>query len=155
MPILVIAPGAPELGHYEYLSSDCGNSQADTARSLLMTEYRLDPSQASTASSALRRARETARAMGFRDINSVELLDEIAHTLHPDILQQNLEDRELPPNFTDTANTIIKNPPIERVWIADTLVIASLCQVLDIYHDRPLLPNPCEIRELPIESRDV
>ena len=152
MPILAIAPGGAEPGHYEYLSSDCGASQAYSARSVLAAKHSLDPSQVVVASSALRRARETARTIGFKSINSVELLDEIAHTLHPDALEQHLEDRELPPNFISAANTIIKNPPSERVWIADTLVIASLCQVLDIYRNRPLLPDPCEIRELPIEN---
>lgn len=149
MSVLVITPGTPSPGRYECLSAPYGYAQACKTSSVL-TEAGIDLGQTPVATSGLKRARETARAIGFTDLTSIALLDEVPHTLSPSALREMIRDRELPPAITATGGQLVKNPPEQPIWIADQFVVAGLCQVLDIYHDRPLLPEACEIREIPL-----
>jgi len=100
------------------------------------------------AVSELVRVQETARLAGFYTTRAYPGLNEAVHGLPLDDLRTLLGKGELPPKAIVQAETLLNNPPEERIWISHGLVIAGLCQALGIYQDKRLIPAFCEIREL-------
>jgi hypothetical protein len=137
-------------GHPEARLMAKGREQAKDLGGRLMELYDVDLTEISVATSALFRAPETAIEAGFRKIVINPLLNEVASGLTETEYRAAKEARELPQTARDAAMRVLDSPPSEGIWIAHGLLIAGLCDILQIAQDQRFIPEFCEVRELPI-----
>lgn len=93
------------------------------------------------ASSFTKRARETARHAGFKQINTYSALNEVGGGLPPEILDAMLERKEAPPAAITAAQNLLKNPPPEKVWVTHGQLIAGIAHVLKIPTSELFIPK--------------
>jgi hypothetical protein len=128
-----------------------GRAQAKDLGRCLAELYGVDLAETPVAASELFRAPETAIEAGFRKIVINPLLNEVASGLTDAEYKEAKEARELPQSAREAAMRVLDSPPPEGIWIAHGLLIAGLCDVLQVAQDQRFIPKFCEIRELPIE----
>ncbi len=162
MPILVIRHGLSEANNRDNVGTlafaakdaplmDKGREQATERAARLPGDYGINPQTTAVAISNLLRTRETAEVMGFQQITPYESLNEVEHGLEGVALRTMLDAGQLPSAALGAAETILRQPPSQEVWITHGLVIAGLSRVLGINHEfERLIPRFCEVRELPI-----
>lgn len=109
----------------------------------------IDPTREHVAVSELQRTQQTAKAAGFNLLTVNELLNEV-NTPNLAKTLELISKGQIPKEAIAAAERILKNPPSERVWVTHGLVIAALEVVLGIGQADTLIPDFCEIRELPI-----
>lgn len=162
MPIYVIRHGFSEandrnnIGTLAFAAKDAplkdlGKQQARDRAATLFADYGIHIPTTPVATSELLRTQETAREMGFHMLRPYGSINEVEHGMEGSMLKAMLSNGELPIAALRTAELILHQPPVEKVWVTHGLVIAGLCHELgiDSQFDR-LIPKFCEVRELPI-----
>ncbi|MDL2341963.1 MAG: histidine phosphatase family protein [Patescibacteria group bacterium] len=127
---------------------ELGVRQAEALGAKLTAEYSVDPATTTIAVSNLRRTQETAQKAGFKIVNRYAVLNEVSHGITLPHLRGLLDQNFLPVEALTAAEDILAAPPTEPIWITHGLVIAGLCNVLNIHQEKKLIPKFCEIREL-------
>jgi hypothetical protein len=161
MSVLVIRHGLSEannrdnIGTLAFASKDAplmelGREQARNLNIVLSIEYGIDVIDTPVATSELRRAQETAERAGFRKMLIYPALNEVAHGIALQGLREMLDQKQLPGVALEAARVILEEPPAQRIWVTHGLIIAGLCQMLDVAREARFIPRFCEIRELPI-----
>ena len=130
---------------------DLGREQAKRLGSLLSGVHNVDLAETPVAVSELRRSQETAYEAGFETLIVHSSLNEVIHEMGRADFRKMIAAGRLPQIAIEGAQAILEDPPGEAIWITHGLVIAGLCQVLDVTHHRKLIPAFCEMRTLPIE----
>ncbi len=92
------------------------------------------------ASSFMKRAHETALYAGFKQINMYESLNEVGSDLLPEVLDAMLDRKEAPPSAIAAARELLKNPPVEEVWITHGQLIAGISHALGIPTSELFIP---------------
>ncbi len=100
------------------------------------------------ASSLAKRAHETARHAGFEQINKYASLSEVGGDLLPEVLDAMLARKEAPPSAITAAQNLLKNPPLEKVWVTHGQLIAGIAHVLDISTSELFIPKMGTITRL-------
>jgi phosphohistidine phosphatase SixA len=161
MSILVIRHGLSEAnnrhnaGSLAFASGEAplmalGREQAHQLGEKLAAHYGIDVASQQVATSTLRRTQETAHEAGFTAITAYASLDEVKHGMELPDLRTALYKRHLPYAALVAVETILNDPPPEQVWITHGLVIAGLCEVLNVAQGERFIPKFCEVRELPV-----
>ncbi|MDB5163920.1 MAG: hypothetical protein JWS12_538 [Candidatus Saccharibacteria bacterium] len=162
MAVLVIRHGLSEannrnnVGMLAFASKDAplmeqGRQQARELTAILRIEHDIDTAKTPVATSELLRTQQTAEEAGFTNISIYPVLNEVAHGIALPGLREMLDQKKLPDVALQAAHAILENPPAEDIWVTHGLVIASLCQVLDVAREDRFIPRFCERRELPID----
>lgn len=144
--------GTPAFGSPSAPLMEEGLAQAVVMGLCLEVERGIDVPNTPVATSYMRRAHETAMAAGFRRINLYHSLSEVTANLSFDDINQIRQSRIIPAPILKEAEYVLNHPPSEEIWITHGLLIASMCQVLNIYQspEHKFIPAFCEIREAPI-----
>ena len=161
MSILVVRHGLSEannrrnIGTLAFASEQAplmpaGHEQARAMGRLLMDHYSIDSQLTPVAVSRLARTQQTASSAGFLDITPYTQLDEVKHGIELAELRAMLDAGKLPEIALREAEATLNNPPQQAIWITHGLRIAALCAVLGVHQNERLIPQFCEIRELPI-----
>jgi phosphohistidine phosphatase SixA len=129
-----------------------GIKQASDLGKQLVSQYGIDLEKEPVAVSMMRRAQETAIAAGFRWLHIYPTLNEEKGDTKDQDMQTVLAERRPPDATRKAAQYLIANPPKERVWVTHGLLIATLCQELNIYQDVRFTPKFCEIREISLQD---
>ncbi len=108
----------------------------------------IDTQTEPVASSIMKRAYETAAYAGFKQINKYPLLNEVGGDLLPEVLDQMLERKEAPPSAIIAAQNLLKNPPLEKVWVTHGQLISGLAYALDIPVYKLFIPKMGTITKL-------
>jgi len=126
-----------------------GKQQAQERAGTLLSEHGVNAAATAAAVSRLRRTQETAMYLGFTRQKQYSLLDEVVHGMKGPDLRSLLDSGRLPSSALVAAEAILNHAPRERVWVTHGLVIAGLCQVLNVgaNYER-LIPRFCEVRRL-------
>ncbi len=99
------------------------------------------------ATSTFIRAKQTAWVAGFDYASAYPILDE---AVDRPLTGQERDDiklrRIIPKEALVSADMILLSPPSEEVWITHALVIAGICQRLDVYSDVSAIARFCETR---------
>jgi broad specificity phosphatase PhoE len=127
-----------------------GRAQAKNLGQCFTRICGIDLTAIPVAVSELLRSEETAIEAGFRVRITNPLLNEVASGLREEEYKHAKETRTLPEAAREAAVRLLESPPAESVWIAHGLLIAGLCDVLQVAQDRSFIPKFCEIRELPL-----
>ena len=169
MTVYVVRHSAPNfetgtLGYYAHLNvpqpgspdelSEMGmHNAASLATKLMGKGLFVDGSDVLAAVSEHSLTRQTALHAGFHYDEQVEhaLLNEVElPDMTHDELAEVLRRDELPNLVLERAQQLIEDPPEQGVWFTHGLVVAGLTKVLDVRHQRLLVPNYGEIRALPL-----
>jgi phosphohistidine phosphatase SixA len=142
--------GTPAFGNPEAPLMPEGRQQAHEMGGRLAREFGIDFANQSVAVSMMRRTQETAITAGFRKLHLYPELNEEKGNMTDAETKIALEIRRPPEATLVAARLIIENPPVEEVWVAHALLIATICQELGVYQDERFTPRFCEIRELPL-----
>lgn len=95
------------------------------------------------------RTQQTARHVGFIWTEIYPILNEVSTNIPPLDLLVQLHKGQLPFEAIARAESILDDPPEERIWITHGLVIAGLREVLGM-RSEPLVPGFCEVEEMTI-----
>lgn len=162
MSILVIRHGLSQANNRESEAfgaataplMELGRQQARQAAVELRGSYKIEPSRVKVAVSELLRTQQTAAEMGFVPVRTRQygLLNEIEHGLNREQYEKMRDAGRLPDAAMQRARDILRNPPVEDVWVAHGLVIAALCRQLGVGGFKSMVPKFCEIRKLPIHE---
>jgi broad specificity phosphatase PhoE len=126
-----------------------GREQAKQRAKTLRTEYSVDAVSTPAAISRLRRTQETATYLGFTQLSRYAALDEVEHGMEGVELRSLLDSGRLPSSAILAVESLLQDPPRERVWVTHGLVIAGLCRVLNVSANyERLIPRFCEVRQL-------
>jgi len=139
-------------GHADARLMPAGRLQAKGMGRYLTEAFGVDVAETAIATSALFRAPETAIEAGFRNITITPLLNEVVSGLTEDEYKAAKEAREVPQCVREAALRVLDSPPRENIWVAHGLLIAGLCDILQVAQDQRFIPRFCEVRELPIEA---
>ncbi len=142
--------GTPAFGNPEASLMPAGVEQAVKLGKKLVSEFCIDPANEPVAVSAMRRSQETALAAGFKNLVIYEELNEEKGELSDIDVAKAIADRRPPEAAIVAARYLLQHPPQEKIWISHGLLIATLCQELDVYTDDRFTPKFCEVRELPV-----
>jgi phosphohistidine phosphatase SixA len=112
--------------------------------------FGLDPFTEPVASSYMKRAYETAKYAGFKQINKYTSLNEVGGDLPPEVLGAMLESKEAPLSAIVSAQSILKQPPPEKVWVTHGQLIAGLAYALGIPPSVLFIPRMGSITKLNI-----
>ena len=127
-----------------------GREQAAEMGRLVVRQYGLNLKGEPVAVSMMYRAQQTAIVAGFRKLHLYVELNEEKGDLTDAELRAALDTRQPPDATRAAARHLIEHPPRERVWVTHGLLIATLCQELEVYQDERFTPKFCEVRELPL-----
>lgn len=142
--------GTPAFGNPESSLMPQGRDQAATLGELLVVEYGIELATEPVAVSMMRRTQETAIVAGFRKLSIYPELNEEKGGLSDKEIREVLATKRPPEATIKAARYLIENPPPEKIWVAHALLIATICQELEVYGDARFTPKFCEVRELPI-----
>ena len=142
--------GTPAFGNSEAPLMPKGRDQATLLGANLETTYGVDLFYEPVAVSMMRRSQETAIVAGFRKLSLYPALNEEKSGMSDDETRVALETKNPPDATRIAARLLIEHPPEEMVWVTHALLIATLCQELDVYVGDRYTPKFCEIRELDI-----
>ncbi len=153
--VYVIRHGASEGNRYNQASfgpkggalTEKGIEEAKTLSKELQAidiDTRIEPA----ATSAMKRAYETAHYAGFQHINIYSVLNEVGGDEPPEILDAMLARKEAPPSAIAAAQKLLKNPPLERVWVTHGQLIAGIAHVLHIPTSELFIPKTGTITKL-------
>lgn len=102
------------------------------------------------ATSTFMRAKQTAWLAGFWNATAYPILDEAIDRPLTEQERDLIHERGiLPADALTAAEALLHEPPIEEVWITHALVIAGICQRLNIQADA-IIPRFCEVRAIEI-----
>jgi broad specificity phosphatase PhoE len=141
--------GTPAFGNPEAPLMPLGKVQAAELGEKLTEEYGFTVTEP-VAVSMLRRTQETAIVAGFRWLHVCPELNEEKGGLSDQGIRTAIQERCPPEATRAAAEFLIAHPPEEKIWVTHALLIATLCQELDVYQDARFTPKFCEIRELPL-----
>ncbi|CAN5611368.1 hypothetical protein BH23PAT2_BH23PAT2_06480 [soil metagenome] len=142
--------GTPVFGNPEASLMLEGRQQAIALGGKLATEFSIELAVVPVAVSMMRRTQETAIVAGFRKLSIYPELNEEKGDMSDADTVIALKTR-CPPEATKiAARYLIKHPPQEKLWITHALLIATICQELEVYENERFTPRFCEVRELPL-----
>jgi hypothetical protein len=142
--------GTPAFGNPEAALMPIGREQAAEMGRKLVAEYSIKIASEPVAVSMMRRTQETAIVAGFRKLSLYPELNEEKGGLSDVAIVEALRTRRPPEAARKAARFLLEHPPQEKIWVTHGLLIATLCQELDMYKNERFTPRFCEIRELPI-----
>ena len=104
------------------------------------------------AVSYMKRSRQTALAAGFFILKPYQLLNELDLSTAEKMTAK--YSRQLPLDSLRQTETLLNNPPQEKIWHSHGLRAACIFKILDLYQDAddPFIMGFCEIREIPISQ---
>lgn len=143
--------GTPAFGNPDAPLMPQGREAAPEIGERLEREYGFVIADQVVATSMMRRTQETAIAAGFRWLHVYPELNEEKGGLPDNEIREALTARTPPEATVQAAHALIENPPQEPIWFAHGLLIATLCQELEVHQDQRFVPRFGEIRELPID----
>lgn len=100
------------------------------------------------AVSELKRTFQTASYAGFQQITAYNVLNEIDLDLSPADVERIKTTKQVPDGAVKIAQTILSNPPKEKVWVTHGLVIAALAHELGIPPEEVFIPKMGSVTKL-------
>lgn len=102
------------------------------------------------AVSELIRTRQTAEAAGFTSLSEYEVLNEVNSGLGPTVLDQMIENKQVPKKAIEAAKKLLARPPKENIWVTHGMLIAALAEELGIPKNELFIPSMTSIIEVEI-----